>query len=166
MSKSILRIVASAFHANVVTEESVKSRKWMHVFAMDVNAADKVSDSGADASAKTRSMEQSFWRCRLLRNITEVVGSEGVEAGGAENASREERKVAARTDFWSGPTLDVARGRDLRPSFRRIGIAWVSIVRFEKIEMVPSKEVCWSSEVDMALRRFGNPDSVDFAFGA
>jgi len=46
MSKSMVRIVASAFHANIVTEGSVKSRKSTQALAIDVNIADRVSDSG------------------------------------------------------------------------------------------------------------------------
>jgi len=80
----------------------------MQAFAIEDNAADRISDSGGGISEKTCSRAQSFLRCRVLRNITEEVGSEGVDDGGREKASRVERKVAARTDFWSGVSLVVA----------------------------------------------------------
>ena len=108
MSKSIVSIVASAFHASEATETSVKSRKLIQAFAIENNAADRVSDSGGWFSEKTCRSEHSFWRCRVLRNMIEEAGSEGVDVGGRENASKAERNVAPRTDFWSGVRSVVA----------------------------------------------------------
>ena len=53
---------ASAFQANVVTEESAKSRNERHVVAMDVRVEDNASDGGAELSINTVRSEQSFWR--------------------------------------------------------------------------------------------------------
>jgi len=44
----------------------------------------------------------------VLRNITERAASEGVDDEGTVNASREERNVAARIDFWSRVSFEVA----------------------------------------------------------
>ena len=87
---------------------SVKSRKLIQAFAIEDNAADRISDSGGGVSEKTCKSEYNFWRCRLLRNITDDAGSEGVDVGGRAKASRVERNVAPRTDFWSGVSLVVA----------------------------------------------------------
>ena len=103
-----MNIVASAFHANEATETSVKSRKLIQAFAIEDNAADRVSDSGGGFSEKICKREDNFWRCRVLRNITDDAGSEGVDVGGRAKASKVERNVAPRTDFWSEVSVVVA----------------------------------------------------------
>jgi hypothetical protein len=158
--------VASAFHANEATETSVKSRKLIQAFAMEDNAADKVSDSGGGFSDKTCKSEHNFWRCRVLRNITDDAGSEGVDVGGRAKASRVERNVAPRMDFWSGASLVVARLRDLRPRFKRIGVARISMISFERGSKIPSKELCCISDGDILLAMCVKPESVALALGA
>jgi hypothetical protein len=98
-SKSICIRRARAFQANFVTEVSVKSRKEMQVVAIDVKVVDNLSEAGGGNSKNTWSKEQSFWRWRVLRCITEDGESGEDENDGTEKASRVERNVAPRTDF-------------------------------------------------------------------
>ena len=129
----MLSNVASAFHANPETESSVKSRKFIHVSAIEVNASDRTSEVGGVFSDTTRNSAHNFSRCRVLRNMIDDVLSEGVDIGGSEKASREERNVAARTDFCSGVSLEAAWFRHRKPIFKSIGIARRSIVSFEVV---------------------------------
>jgi hypothetical protein len=129
-SKSILITSASAFQANLVTEESAKSRNERHVVAMDVRAEDKESDGGTGCFRNTCRSEQSFWRWRLLRYITD---SPELNDDIMEKESIVARKVAPKREAWSGVILDDEWRRAVSPMLRSTGSAKISAINTEVI---------------------------------
>lgn len=61
-SKSMRIRRARAFHVNLVIDVSAKSRKEIHVVAIDVNVEYNVSEGGGMFPKNTCKSEQSFWR--------------------------------------------------------------------------------------------------------